>query len=186
MGVVYTTVASREEASQIIDLQAKNLASVLSPAVARAQGFLTVRHDLEILWRMNQSEPSVIAKDGESVVGYALIMPKSFAQEVPILEPFFNLLETHNWDGRNFSKSDRWFVMGQVCVAEAYRGKKVFDGMYAKMREICRDRFDFTVTEVAERNTRSLRAHERVGFKTVHRYGESLTGENWRVIVLDF
>ena len=49
-----------------------------------------------------------------------------------------------------------------------------------------RGHYDFTVTEVAERNTRSLRAHERVGFQTLHTYPDALAGEVWRVIVLDF
>ena len=47
------------------------------------------------------------------------------------------------------------------------------------------DRFDFIVTEVAGRNTRSLRAHTRVGFQTLHVYAHATTGEEWHVIVLD-
>jgi hypothetical protein len=45
--------------------------------------------------------------------------------------------------------------------------------------------FDFTVTEVAARNRRSLRAHARVGFQTLHVYPDATTGEEWDVIALD-
>ena len=76
--------------------------------------------------------------------------------------------------------------MGQVCVAERYRGTGIFDGLYRTMASVYRGRYDFTMTEVAERNTRSRRAHERVGFRTLHTYPDAAAGEVWHVIVLDF
>jgi RimJ/RimL family protein N-acetyltransferase len=53
------------------------------------------------------------------------------------------------------------------------------------MAETYGDRFDFTVTEVAARNTRSLKAHQRAGFQTLHVYFDAAAGEEWHVIVLD-
>lgn len=186
MEVSFSTVTSKEEVSQILDLQALNLVSAISPDAAKAQGFLTVRHDAEVLLRMNMTKPSIIAKDGNRVVGYALIMPPEFADEIPILKPFFELLSTLQVKTVSFQDPSRWFVMGQVCVAEQYRGKGVFDGLYRKMQEECLGVYDFTVTEVAERNTRSLRAHQRAGFETIFKYTESLTGETWLVLILRF
>jgi hypothetical protein len=75
--------------------------------------------------------------------------------------------------------------MGQICVAAGYRGTGIFDGLYRTMAEQYGDRFDFTVTEVAARNTRSLRAHARAGFETLHVYRDATSGEQWHVIVLD-
>jgi len=168
---------------QILELQAANLPSILSPETARSQGFVTVRHEPDVLLRMNQAYPSVLAKDGERPAGYCLVMLRAFAPEVPVLVPMFDLLETLSWRGR-FLNESRWFVMGQVCVAEGYRGQGVFDGMYAKLREICRPAFDVVVTEIAERNARSLRAHERVGFETIHVYPDATTGEVWHVVAM--
>ncbi|HMX40177.1 MAG TPA: GNAT family N-acetyltransferase [Saprospiraceae bacterium] len=182
----YTTVSSSEEVSQILGLQARNHPSVLSADQMADQGFVTVQHDPAVLLRMNQVAPSVIAKAGGQVVGYALVMPRSFAPQVPILQPMFALLDTLSWRGAPLFEQTRWFVMGQICVAEDYRGQGVFDGLYRTMREVCRADYDFTVTEVAERNTRSMRAHERVGFQTLHRYPDPGAGEDWRVVVLDF
>ncbi len=170
----------------MLDLQAKNHVSSISPAIAQAQGFVTVKHDPQVLQRMNQAAPSIIAKDGGLVVGYALVMPRSFASEVPILQPMFDLLDTLSWKGASLRDHGRWFVMGQICVAEGYRGMGVFDGMYQKMREHCRAEYDFVITEIAERNTRSIRAHERVGFKPLHSFSDAAAGEDWRVVVLDF
>lgn len=97
----------------------------------------------------------------------------------------FDMLDSLSWQGKPIRENTRWFVMGQICVAKAFRGQGVFDGLYTTMKTICADDFDFTVTEVAERNIRSMRAHERAGFKTLHRYEDVLTGETWRLILLE-
>ena len=102
-----------------------------------------------------------------------------------VLYPLFEMLDTLSWKGSSLRDNTRWFVMGQVCVASGYRGTGIFDGLYRKMAEEYRDRFDLTVTEVASRNTRSLRAHARVGFQTLHVYRDATTDEEWHVVALD-
>lgn len=182
----YTTVSNADEVRQIHELQAVNLPSVLAPDTMASQGFVTVRHDPEVLRRMNEAAPAIIAKDGDRVVAYALVMPREFASDVPILGPLFEMLDALSWRDALLREQTRWFVMGQVCVAEGYRGLGVFDGLYRAMAAEYRDRYDFTVTEVAARNTRSLRAHARAGFRTLRVYPDATTGEDWHVIVLDF
>jgi hypothetical protein len=184
--VRFTTVASREEVRQIAGLQAANLASALTPEAIASQGFVTVRHDPDVLERMNGTAPGIIAKDGDRVVGYALVMPREFAADVPILAPLFQMLDALSWRGVSLRDWPRWFVMGQICIADGYRGRGIFDGLYRAMADAYRDRYDFTVTEVAARNTRSLRAHARAGFRPLHLYADATTGEEWHVIVLDF
>ena len=183
--IQFTTVSTPDDVSDILDLQVRNLSSALTPHAIASQGFVTVRHDESVLRRMNEATPSIIAKSGGRVVGYALVMPRRFADDVPILRPLFEMLDTLSWHGEPLRGNPRWFVMGQVCVAEGYRGSGIFDGLYRTMVERYGTEFDFTVTEVAARNTRSLRAHERVGFQTLHVYGDKTTGEEWHVIVLD-
>lgn len=181
----FTTVSTPEEVLQILDLQEKNLATSLSAETIASQGYVTVRHDPAVLQRMNETAPAVIAKIGDRVVGYAIVMPREFAPDVPILEPMFEMLNSLSWKNKPLRGNPRWFVMGQICIAEDYRGAGIFDGLYLKMKEVYRLKYDFTVTEVAERNTRSMRAHERVGFQTLHVYPDATTGEVWRVIVLE-
>lgn len=186
MEIIFSSVSTPEEVTQILDLQAKNHVSTVSPAVAQEQGFVTVKHNPLVLQRMNQAAPSIIAKNGDRVVGYALVMPRSFSVDIPILQPMFDLLDTLSWRGKGLRENLRWFVMGQICVAEGYRGMGVFDGMYQKMKEVCKADYDFVITEIAERNIRSIRAHERVGFQTLHTFSDAVAGEDWRVVVWDF
>jgi hypothetical protein len=182
----FSTVSSADEVQQILALQALNHPSSLSPETMADQGFVTVRHEPDVLLRMNTAAPGIIAKAGNRVVAYALVMPRSFGDFVPILSPLFETLDRLSWRGVRLSDNPRWFVMGQICVADGFRGTGIFDGLYRTMADTYRDRFDFTVTEVAARNTRSLRAHARAGFQTLHRYDDEITGEHWHVLVLDF
>jgi hypothetical protein len=179
-------VSSAVEVDEILALQAANLPAAVPAEVAASQGFVTVRHDPEVLRRMNEVAPAIVAKANGIVVAYALVMPREFAVAVPILRPLFATLSRLSWRGVPLRDNPRWFVMGQVCVAAGYRGLGVFDGLYRAMADAYRDRFDFTVTEVAARNTRSRRAHARAGFETLHVYPDATTGEEWHVMVLDF
>ena len=184
--VLFTASSTPAEVSEILELQAANHPSALTAETMSREGFVTVRHDSTVLRRMNEDAPAIVAKSAGRVIAYALVMPRSYAAHVPILRPLFARLETLSWKGTPLRDNPRWFVMGQICVAEGYRGRGIFDGLYRTMAERYRDRFDFTVTEVASRNTRSLRAHARVGFETFEVYTDPDTGEEWNVIALDF
>ena len=65
----YCTATTDEELAQILTLQQANHASSLSKADAARDGFVTVMHSFELLKKMNQAAPQIIAKDGEAVVG---------------------------------------------------------------------------------------------------------------------
>ena len=183
--IEFTTLSTADDVREILDLQASNLPSALTPRTMAKEGFVTVRHDAFILQRMSEAAPAILAKAAGRVVGYALVMPRSFGADIPILRPLFELLDTLSWQGVSLRSNPRWFVMGQICIADGYRGVGIFDGLYRTMAETYGDRFDFTVTEVAARNTRSLRAHARVGFQPLHVYPDPTTGEDWHVIALD-
>ena len=180
-----TTVSTPDDVRDILGLQARNLPSALTPEAMADQGFVTVRHDASVLQRMNEAAPAIVAKAAGRVVGYALVMPPSFAADVPILGPLFEMLKSLSWKGVPLLDNPRWFVMGQICIAEGYRGMGIFDGLYRTMAERYGSRFDLVVTEVAARNTRSLRAHARVGFEPLHVYPDATTGEEWHVIGLE-
>ena len=185
-GIEFTTVSRPREVELILALQAENHRDHVDAATAASDGFTSVRHDPAVLRAMNLAHPSAIALSGGELAGYCLMMAQEFRGEVPVLQPMFELLDQLNWRGEALSRNPRWFVMGQVCVARPFRGMGVFDGMYEQLRRTYASQFDFTVTEVSQRNARSLRAHRRVGFQTLHVHADALTGENWEVVVWDW
>ena len=160
----------------VLQLQRKNLSRSLTPEEIASQGFVTVEHTLDVLLRMHELEPSIVAESDGAVCGYALVMPPQCRRFVPVLEPMFQRLES--------MPMGRYYVMGQVCVDRAQRGRGVFDALYAAHREMLGSRYDRVVTEVATRNTRSMRAHTRVGFREVLRYRDAT--DEWSVIAWDW
>jgi len=144
-------------------------------------GFVTVEHTLDILRAMHALAPSVVARDAHgAIVGYALVMPKETRVLLPILEPMFALIERLPAAELGPKANARWYVMGQIAVAPSHRGTGVFDALYAEHRARYQERFDLVITEVATRNTRSLRAHQRVGFRTVTTYRDAT--DEWALI----
>jgi len=186
MSIAFTTVSSPDEVQQILALQAENHRDEVDPATAASDGFTSVRHDPAVLLAMNRAYPSAIAVSGDALAGYCLMMPRAFRDRVPILQPMFDLLDTLQWRGELLADNPRWFVMGQVCVARAFRGRGVFDGLYHQLRRSYADAYDFVVTEISQRNIRSLRAHRRVGFETLHVYADPAADEMWEVVVWDW
>jgi ribosomal protein S18 acetylase RimI-like enzyme len=168
-------VVDEDELGQILDLQRRNLARNLSEREIGESGFVTVEHTLDVLRRMHALAPSIVARDGADLAGYALVMPVECRSFIPVLEPMFQRLEALGL----FRK--RFYVMGQICVATPYRGRGVFDLLYRTHRERLRGRFDSAVTEVATRNLRSLRAHRRIGFEELERYRDAT--DEWVLLI---
>lgn len=181
--IQYRNAEMDTEIQQILDLQQQNLSSAISRQEAIEQGFLSVKHDFDLLKEMNEQEPHVIAVDGQAVVGYALAMPKIFKSRIPILKPLFEKIDQLHYAG-HLLKQKNYIIMGQVCVAKSHRGQGVFDGLYQQFRQQMQHQFDFIITEVATRNKRSRRAHQRIGFKDLELY-QAPNGEEWAIVIWD-
>lgn len=181
--LVAKTVSTGNELKQILALQRQNLRGVHTEATEKEQGFVTVSHTPEALQQMHALEPSIIVKDNEILAGYALVMLKECSDLVPELVPMFEGLDKIIYKGKSLSQY-RCYVMGQICVAAAYRGRGVFDMLYHQHRASLAHKYDFVITEIATRNTRSMRAHRRVGFETLQVYTDAL--DEWAVVIWDW
>jgi len=177
----YTLLTTDTEIRQLLALQQSNLPQHISTQEAQSQGFVTVEHDYELMKAMNEAEAHVIAKDQQKVIGYCLVMLSSFQDRIPVLQPMFALLDGLVYQSKPL-ETYQYFVMGQVCIDKNYRGQGVFDGMYESLKENYHQKYDFVITEVATRNVRSIKAHQRVGFELLHRYTDP-RGEEWDVII---
>ena len=178
-----TLTSATEELQQILALQGENLLQHIDEKEIQSQGFVTLRHDLNILQQMHSLAPTVIVKDGDKVVGYALTMLPECRQLVPDLEPLFSRLDKLSWNGQPVT-AHSFYVMGQVCIAKQYRGQGLFDELYSHHKRIFQAKFDLFITEIATRNHRSIRAHERVGFKAIHTHRDEL--DEWVVVGWDW
>jgi Acetyltransferase (GNAT) family len=178
-----TLTSSTEELQQILKLQQENLIPHLDETEMQSQGFVTLRHNLKILEQMHSLAPTVIIKEDEKVVAYALTMLQECRRLMPDLEPMFSLLDKLSWNNKPLIEYS-FYVMGQVCIDKQYRGRGLFDELYSHHKKIYQPQFDLFITEIATRNHRSIRAHERVGFKTIHTHRDEL--DEWAVVGWDW
>ncbi|MGB3152742.1 MAG: GNAT family N-acetyltransferase [Maribacter sp.] len=174
MKTYYAKASSNEELRQILTLQKRNVITSITKKEKEEEGFVTVSHSLDVLKRMNDVCPHIVAKSNDEVIGYVLSMAPNFREEIPILSPMFKELEDL---GRT-----NYLVMGQVCVERNHRKKGVFRGLYEAMKREYSLLYDTIITEVDTTNTRSLNAHYAIGFELLHNY-ESF-GQNWTIIQL--
>jgi hypothetical protein len=178
-----TTVTGINDLQQILQLQQENLIRNIDAAEMKSQGFVTLEHSLEVLQQMHALAPSIIIKDDNKVVAYALVELRECRQLMPSLEPMFALLDHLQWKNKPVNDYS-FYTMGQICIAKDYRGQGLFEKLYEQHKIIYQPRFDLLVTEISTRNHRSLRAHERVGFQTIHTHRDEL--DEWAVVVWDW
>jgi hypothetical protein len=136
-----TRVSSPSEIMGIRDLQALNLKQNITAEEAIDQGFLTAAYTINYLQEMNAASPSIIAKDGNKVVG-------------------------------------------QLCVAKEYRGQDLVQKLYGHFRDCLSKEFTYLVTDIAQANTRSLKAHQKRGFQVINEF--MYGGVKWDIVLWDW
>ncbi|MGZ3838439.1 MAG: N-acetyltransferase family protein [Flavisolibacter sp.] len=178
-----TTVSTPAELSQINALNRQNLKQHLSPGEREKQGFVTWLYSLELLEQMHGLAPSIIVKDGDNVVGYALTTLQASRVFHPDLDQMFHQLEPVLFRDRPLF-SYAFYCMGQICVAGPYRGRGLVSRMYQKHRAVYGGQFDFILTEISTQNLPSLKAHEKMGFQTIYTHVDAM--DTWKVVVWDW
>ena len=181
--IQFDIARSEDDLLQILQLQKLNLKSEITDETKKDQGFLTVCHSLEELMLMYQSTPQIVAKKDGKVVAYALAMLPDLGKLIADLQPMFTILENLQWNSKNLNQL-KYYVMGQICVDANSRGLGVFDQLYQKHKEVYNPDYELCVTEISTSNSRSQRAHERVGFETIHRHVDHV--DEWNVVAWKF
>lgn len=177
MQIQYLRTSSEDELNQILALQKNNAIDAIPSTEKRNEGFVTVSHTYDILKQMNDVCPHIIAKDGDLVVGYALVMLKEFRDEISILSRMFETAAELLGD-------KNYLAMGQICISKAYRKQGIFRGMYNFYKEELQNEFDCLLTEVATNNERSLSAHLNIGFEVLKT--QVTNGVSWALINWDW
>ena len=181
--VEVTRVSSPSEIIGIRDLQALNLKQNITAEEAIDQGFLTAAYTIEYLQEMNAVSPSIIAKDGDKVVGYALVATKDIRKGHDLIEGLFDAIDACEYNGK-LLRDVNYVVVGQLCVAKEYRGQDLVQKLYGHFRDCLSSEFTYLVTDVAKANLRSLKAHKKRGFQVINEltYG----GFGWDIVLWDW
>jgi len=170
---------SRKELEQILILQNENHFDNLSKQIRKINGFVTVKHDINMLIQMNSLAKQVVAVVDEKVVGYALVMLKELKNFIPVLIPMFNSFKSIKYNNNTLDELN-YYVMGQICISKEYRGKGLFKELYEKHKEIYSQKYDLCITGVSTSNKKSIIAHKKIGFKTICTFKD--TYDEWNII----
>ena len=110
-----TTVTSDAELQQILDLQFINLKQHISPEEKNEQGFVTMVFTMDMLRAMHQLAPTIIVKDDDRVVAYAIVFLKEGRSFYPGKESMFKNFEQISWNGKWFT-SYNYYIMGRSAL----------------------------------------------------------------------
>jgi len=181
--VQLTRAKDKADLQAILDLQKLNLRKLIGEEEAGKEGFLTAQYTIEMMEQMHQFQPSIIAKEGDKVAGYVIITDKNSFGQHPLLDDLFNSIDQLNYKGNNL-KEINYVLVGQLCVAKAYRGTGLVQKMYHYYKDCLKDQYQYLVTDVAQENQRSIKAHLKTGFEIIHsiEYG----GIGWEIVIWDW
>ena len=182
--MIITTSQTDQDLLQILELQKQNLTHALSLEEIDREGFVFVSHRFEDLQKMNSYEQSIIAKEDDKVVAYLLAMTEKSKDDIHSLVPMFETFNQIVYQGKKISEYN-YLVVGQVCVSKTFRGKRLLDACYDEYKKRFQPKYDFAITEIAQKNIRSTKAHQRIGFEAIHQYQDS-DGIDWNIVVWDW
>jgi ribosomal protein S18 acetylase RimI-like enzyme len=170
-----------EELIEVLALQQANLRKNISKNEAETQGFLMAEYDLDFLEMLHKNSPGILAKDGEKVVGYSLVALPETAGHHPLLADLVENIERCLYNGKPVTN---YAIVAQLCVSKDYRGQDLVQKLYGGFQEHYASRFDFCVTDVAQANARSLKAHQKRGFQVIDTL--SYGGIGWDIVLWDW
>ncbi len=175
--------ATDQELLQIAALSHANRADNISAEEKAAEGFVSWVYTPGILRTINAIAPSVIVMEEDALAGYAITLTPECLKAYPAASPTYSHAALHRFKGRTLA-DQRFYLMGQICVAKAWRGQGIVGALYSGHREYYCARFDALVTEISMANPRSLKAHQKVGFETIDLHFEN--GHDWAVVAWDW
>jgi len=181
--ILIKRVSENWEIEGIKALQEENRITNISKEEREKEGFVTASYSIELLKNMDDFEPSVIACQGNKVVGYAMVTVKELYGEHALLDGLFDAIEKMEYKGKPLGLA-KVVLVGQLCIAKPFRGQGLVDKMYQYFKECLVDKYDYCITDISEANARSLRAHEKCGFKIIN----TLVYEEvrWHIVLWDW
>ena len=176
-------VSNDAELDGIRLLQRENLRKLIGETEAGKEGFLTAEYSMEMLQQMHRFQPSIIAKDGDTIAGYVIITTKNSYGQHPLLDSLFDSINLLDYNGINL-KNINYILVGQLCVGKAYRGTGLVQKMYTYYQQSLSKAYQYLITDVAQENPRSIKAHLKTGFEIIHtiEYG----GIGWDIVLWDW
>jgi ribosomal protein S18 acetylase RimI-like enzyme len=178
--ITFHLTETLDELRQVKEIQNRHQKESIALELRETTGFVTAEYEISLLEKMHRFLPSIIAKDGDIVVGYALVTDRRIIGCHNLLDDLFTQINRLSFDSHPL-KDTNYTVVGQLCVDSDYGRRGIAQGLYKKYQESYSGSFDYCITDVDCNNPRSLRTHLRAGFQTIHKieYGNA----EWDIVL---
>lgn len=173
-------VLHHDDLIQIKHLNQENLKNNLSQRDRLKYGFLTLEYDIELLLKVNNIEKTIVAKNGNKIVAYAIVINKTAYGLNKLFDDLIDRVNNLKYNKTNLYKID-YALVGQLCISKDYRGKGLVKEIYKFFKKEYSKKYKYLVTDIDERNTRSLNAHLKNKFQIIDNFywGDSY----WNIIL---
>ena len=141
------SLAAREDIAGILDLQDANL--------RERGGTLSVRFPREWFEAALDDMPVLAARKGDRVVGYLVSSSPAAQAHVPIIQAML----------RAYPGAPDAYLYGPICIAESERGQDLAAALMSALAARLPGRQG--ITFIRRDNTRSMRAHGKIGMRQV-------------------
>jgi hypothetical protein len=175
--------ATDKELELIAALSSANLSANISAETKAKEGFVSWFYPPDVLKTLQAIAPSVIVMDEDRLAGYAITLTPECLPAYPAAIPTYEHASSLLHNGLPLG-GQRFYLMGQICVAEPYRGQGLVNILYAGHRLFYSGKYDLLLTEISISNPRSLKAHQKIGFQVIDTH-EDPQG-SWDVVLWDW
>ena len=162
-------VLHHDDLIQIKHLNQENLKNNLSQRDRLKYGFLTLEYDIELLLKVNNIEKTIVAKNGNKIVAYAIVINKTAYGLNKLFDDLIDRVNNLKYNKTNLYKID-YALVGQLCISKDYRGKGLVNEIYKFFKKEYSKKYKYLVTDIDERNTRSLNAHLKNKFQIIDNF----------------
>jgi L-amino acid N-acyltransferase YncA len=182
--IIFERAIDDQSLVQILELQRQNLKENLSQEERDSQGFVTAKHTFKQLKEINLKENAVIATSDGKVIAYAIAMKRETGKGMPVFDRLFEEVDKIKIGEIKFTHFPYIFV-GQLCIAKEFRGQGLVEKLYAFFSTEMQNKYDFIVTDISQENPRSLKAHEKSGYKKIQHFFDFYNNSYWDIVIKD-
>jgi hypothetical protein len=156
MAIIFTRATS-QHIEGFLRLQQLNLISNIDEHL-HSGGFVTTPFTTQQLHTLMSDEHLFIALDGETVIGYMVCASWQFLQQYPIFAHMITLIPELKWEEHHVTTHNS-YQYGPICIDAAYRGQGILEQFFCYARQEMYHHYDYALTFINKRNTRSAKAH---------------------------
>ena len=127
----------------------------------KPDGFVTTNMSaLQMESLISRERGITIAGENGSLAAFAMAGSWGFWSEWPLFEHMIGILPEYSFDGQALT-TENTYQYGPICVDKSWRGKGVFESVFAYSLRSMRERYPIMLTFINQINGRSYAAHTR-------------------------